>query len=466
MSKNWQLPRRTFLRGLGTVVALPLLESMLPVKAFGQTVSAAAKVAPKRMAYIYVPNGVSMGYWTPQTTGADYTLPYTLEPLAAHKQDITVITGLAQKNAFGLGDGGGDHARASSTYLTGVHPKKSASDIHTGISVDQVAANAIGNATRFPSIELTCDRGQEAGSCDSGYSCAYQFNISWRSASQPMNPEIEPKLAFERLFGGGTTSESKEAQARRDRYDTSVLDFVQDHVKKLESQVGATDRRKLDEYFTAIREVEVRIQKNGMTPPTVPDGAVGDLNADYSFERHIRLMCDIMTLAFQTDSTRVATFLISHDGGNRPYPFANVAQGHHHLSHHRNNPDSLSKLAMIDRFHTMQLAYFLDKLKSVKEGDGTLLDNSMIVYGGGISDGNAHSHDNLPTILAGKGGGTIAQGRHLTFAPNSYAVNNTDANPSDEYQPMANLQLSLLHRMGVNVDRFADSTGPLEAIAS
>jgi hypothetical protein len=440
---------------MGTVVALPMLEAMLPgTKLLGSTVagSAAATTAaafPKRLAFIYTPNGVNMAQWAPEKVGADYTLSPTLAPLAPHQADINILSGLAHKNAFGLGDGGGDHARASATYLTGCHPKKSASDIHAGISVDQVAANTIGDKTRLPSLELSCDRGQEAGSCDSGYSCAYQFNISWRSETQPMNPEIEPKQAFQRLFGGGTTKEALAAQAQRDHYDQSVLDLVQDQAKGLESKLGTTDRRKLDEYFTSIRDVEQRIKMNGIAPPIVPDGAMGDMNADYTFEREMRLMFDLMALSFQTDTTRVSTFIVSHDGGNRPYPFIGVAQGHHHISHHRNQPDALARLAIIDNWHVKQFAYFLDKLKSIKEGDGNLLDNSMIVYGAGISDGNSHSHDDLPTVLAGRAGGAITPGRHLQF----------------DGDHMTNLYVSLLNRMGVSTQRFGDSTGALEAIA-
>jgi Protein of unknown function (DUF1552) len=434
------LSRRAVLRGLGTAVALPLLESLAP---------AAPKPYAKRMAFVYVPNGINMEKWTPAATGADYVLSPTLEPLAAHQKDLLVVGGLAQKNAFGNGDGGGDHARASATYLTGVHPKKSASDVRTGISVDQFAANRIGDKTRLPSLELSCDRGQEAGSCDSGYSCAYQFNISWRSESEPMNPEIEPKLVFERLFGAGTEGESNEARRRRSQSDLSVLDFVMDQAKSIQSSIGLADKRKLDEYFTAVRDVERRISMNGAMPVAVPEGAVGDFNAEYSFERHVRLMFDLMTLAFQTDTTRVATFLIAHDGGNRPYPFAGVPQGHHHISHHRNQADALAKLAIIDRWHVSQFAYFLEKLKSVQEGEGRLLDNCMIVYGAGISDGNEHSHDNLPTILAGRAGGSISPGRHIRA----------------EGAPMTNLFLSMLDRMGAPAERFGDSTGRFEAIA-
>jgi hypothetical protein len=451
MSKNWQIPRRTFLRGMGTAIALPVLEAMIPpVRVLGETAGAATPPAlPKRMAFVYVPNGINMACWTPKGAGTDYELSPTLQPLAAHKADMTVISGLTHQKAFGNGDGGGDHARGTATYLTGCQAKKSASDIHIGVSVDQVAANAVGDQTRFASLELSCDRGQEAGSCDSGYSCAYQFNISWRSETQPMNPEIEPKEVFERLFRGGSIEESMEARARRERYDKSVLDFVLDRAKTLQSNLGTTDRRKLDEYLSAVRDVERRIQQNGKMPVNVSDSVLGDPNADYTFERHMRLMFDLQVLAFQTDTTRVSTFLVSHDGGNRPYPFAGVPQGHHHISHHRNQQESLDKLAKIDRWHTTQFAYFLERLKSVKEGEGTLLDNCMVIYGAGISDGNEHSHANLPTILAGRAGGTITQGRHLKV----------------DGVPMTNLYTAMLDRMGVHVDRFGDSTGKLTAIA-
>jgi hypothetical protein len=433
---------------MGTVIALPVLDAMLPT-AFAQSVGGAATAQPKRMAFVYLPNGMNMAKWKPIGEGADYQLSETMAPLAAHKADFNVISGLAQRKAFGNGDGGGDHARSSATFLTGCQAKKSASDIHIGISVDQVAANAIGDNTRFPSLELSCDRGQEAGSCDSGYSCAYQFNISWRSETQPMNPEIEPKAAFDRLFGGGASDESREARLRRESQNKSVLDFVLGQTKSLQRNLGTNDRQKLDEYLTAIRDVEKRIEQNGKMPPAVPEGAMGDMEGDYTFERHMRLMFDLMTLSFQTDSTRVATFLVSHDGGNRPYPFAGVPSGHHSMSHHGNNPEKLASLAKIDHWHVTQFAYFLEKMKSVKEGNGTLLDNSMIVFGAGISDPNQHLHDNLPIVVAGRGGGTITPGRHIKV---------------DE-TPMTNLYLSLLDRMGAPVERFGDSKGKFEAIA-
>ncbi len=450
MSKNWQIPRRTFLRGMGTVIALPVLDAMLPSgRALAATLGAGPADFPKRMAFVYLPNGMNMAKWAPEGVGADYKLSPTLEPLAAHKADFNVISGIVHQKAKANGDGGGGHARASATYLTGCQAKKSASDIHIGISVDQVAANAIGDQTRFPSLELSCDRGQEAGSCDSGYSCAYQFNISWRSETQPMNPEIEPKAAFDRLFSSGSAGESRESRLRREQQNKSVLDFVLDQTRGLQRDLGTNDRHKLDEYLTAIREVEKRIEQNGKMPPSVPDGAMGDMEGEYTFERHVRLMFDMMTLSFQTDSTRVASFLVSHDGGNRPYPFAGVPSGHHSMSHHGNNPEKLASLAKIDRWHVTQFAYFLDKLKSVKEGNGTLLDNCMITYGSGLSDPNQHLNDNLPTIVAGRGGGTITPGRHLKLTPT----------------PMTNLYTSLLNRAGVHAERFGDSTGRLEAIA-
>lgn len=473
---NWHIPRRTFLRGLGTAIALPALDAMLPATRFlGSAAAATATKAPTRMGFIYVPNGVNMAYWRPETAGTDYVLPKSLAALEEHRKDINIISGLANKNAFGLGDGGGDHARACASYLTAAHPKKTAgADLKAGISVDQVAAGKIGDLTRFPSLELSCDKGQEAGSCDSGYSCAYQFNISWRSATQPMNPEVEPQVVFDRLFGAGHEGESAEARTRRQAYDKSVLDFVQDHARSMQGKLGTNDRRKLDEYFTAIREVEKRIAKNGIAPPTIPDQNVPNFNAEYTFERHMRLMFDIMVLAFQTDSTRITTFLVGHDQSNRPYPFVNAPGGHHSTSHHRNSEESLGRLQRIDEFHVKQFAYLLERMKSVKEGEGTLLDNCMITYGSGISDGNRHNHDNLPVILAGRGGGTIKQGRHIVLDddPNvplaeRYTLQGAaTASQIGPRVPMANLYSSMLDRMDVPHASFGDSNGKLEEIAS
>jgi hypothetical protein len=451
MNKNWQIPRRKFLRGLGTIIALPMLDVMLPsMSAFAAAAGGTPQGFPKRLAFVYVPQGKNMEDWTPTAFGEDYELPMILQPLKDFQKDFTLLTGLAHEQANSMGDGGGDHARASATYLTGCHPKKTAgADIKAGISVDQIAAGKIGDQTRLPSLELSCDEGQRAGSCDSGYSCSYQFNLSWKSETQPVNPEVNPRAVFDRLFASNDQGESKAAQSRRALFDQSVLDFAMDDARQFQKNLGATDRRKLDEYLTAVREIELRVQRAEKFQGTVPDGVVAPEMFE-NYEQQIRLMFDMLALAFQTDSTRVSTFIMAHDGSNRPYPFIGVSDGHHDLSHHRGDLHKKALIAKINHFHTTQLAYFLQKLKSVKEGDGTLLDNCMIVYGSGISDGNQHLHENLPVLIAGRGGGSITPGRHLKV---------------EDKTPMTNLYLSLLDRMGAPAERVGDSTGKLEVIA-
>ena len=451
MNKNWQIPRRKFLRGLGTIIALPMLDAMLPsMSAFAQTVGNTSGGFPKRLAFVYVPQGKNMEDWTPKTFGENYDLPMILEPLKDHQKDFNLITGLALEQANSMGDGGGDHARASATYLTGCHPKKTAgADIKAGISVDQIAATKIGGQTRLPSLELSCDGGQRAGSCDSGYSCSYQFNLSWMSETQPANPEVNPRAVFDRLFASSNQGETQEAQARRKLLNKSVLDFALDDASRFQKNLGATDRRKLDEYLTAVREIELRVERAEKFHIAVPDG-VSAPEMFENYEQQVRLMFDMLALAFQTDSTRVSTFIMAHDGSNRPYPFIGVSDGHHDLSHHRGDEKKKALIAKINRFHTTQLAYFLQKLKSIKEGDGNLLDNSMIVYGSGISDGNKHLHENLPILVAGRGGGSITPGRHLQV---------------DDMTPVTNLYLSLLDRMGAPAERVGDSTGKLEIIS-
>lgn len=401
------------------------------------------------MAFVYVPNGVNMADWAPTAEGADFELPYILEPLKAHQGGLQVLSGLAHRTADPNGDGPGDHARASASFLTGVQARKTAAvDIRAGVSVDQVAAAQIGKLTRFPSLELSCDKGQQAGACDSGYSCAYQFNLAWKSPSTPLPPEVDPRLVFERLFAADPT-ETGENRARRKQSQQSILDFVLEDARQLRARLGTTDRRKLDEYMTSVREIEQRIEnaeKFAAANPSYqrPDG----IPADYA--QHVRLMFDIMALAFQTDSTRVATFIVAHDGSNRSYPAIGVGDGHHDLSHHGGNKEKKQKIARINQFHMQQFAWFLDRLKSVREGDRTLLDNCMIVYGSGISDGDAHAHYDLPVVLAGGGAGSLTPGRHVRY-------------PKDT--PMTNLYLSMLERMGVNEERFGDSTGKLSLLA-
>jgi hypothetical protein len=425
-----------------------VLDSLFPTRVFGAT-PAAAKF-PKRVAWVYVPNGANMADWTPAATGANYELPSILQPLAAHRNDFTVLTGLANRQGDDLGDGGGAHARASASFLTGVHPRKTAgADIKAGISADQIAANHIGDQTRLPSLELSCDGGQRAGSCDSGYSCVYQFNLSWKSETQPMNPEVDPRAAFERLFGNGDPAATLEASTRRSLYRKSVLDYVLDDARQLEKRLDAGDRRKLDEYLTAVRDLERRIARAADFPvPKTPAG-VNAPEMFETYEQHMNLMYDVMALAFQTDSTRIATFIVAHDGSNRPYPTIGIRDGHHDLSHHRDDEEKKKKLAQINRYHTTQFARFLDKLKSVKEGEGTLLDNCMIQYGSALSNGNKHTPEDLPILLAGRGGRTIAAGQHLRV---------------DDKTPMTNLYRSMLGTMGVPTEKIGDSTGKLDGI--
>jgi hypothetical protein len=436
------LPRRTFLRGLGTAVALPVLDAMLPASA---RAAAAATAAPTRVAWIYVPNGANMADWTPAATGPDYVLPSILEPLAAHRRDFSGVTGLANHPGDELGDGGGAHARASASFLTGVHPRKTAgSDIKAGISVDQIAANQIGDQTRLPSLELSCDGGQRAGSCDSGYSCAYQFNLSWKSETQPMNPEVDPRAAFERLFGNGDAAATLEAGARRALYRKSVLDYVLDDAHRLARTLGEADRRKLDEYLTAVRDLERRIERAATFGAAHAPAGVTAPEMFETYEQQMQLMYEVMALAFQTDTTRIATFIVAHDGSNRPYPTIGIREGHHDLSHHRNDEEKKKKLAQINRYHAAQFARFLDRLKATPEGDGNLLDHCTLLYGSALSNGDKHSPEDLPILVAGHGGGRLATGRHLRV---------------DDKTPMTNLYRSMLDTVGVRTEKIGDSTG-------
>ena len=447
--KSWQLPRRTFLKGLGTAIALPVLESMLPGVSMAAPESGTDPL-PKRLAFVYVPNGVNMEDWTPKAAGTDFELPMILEPLKAHQQDVLVLSGLAQDKGRPHGDGAGDHARASATFLTACKARKTpGADIKVGISVDQLAAQKIGELTRLPSLELGTDRARLAGNCDSGYSCAYSFNISWKAESTPMPPEVDPRQVFDRLFGNGNAGEMEEVRIKRDRYRKSILDFALEDARKLKSDLGYTDRRKLDEYLTAVRELEQRIERANTFAATLPDYS-RPTGVPKLYEAHLKLMFDLLVLAFQTDTTRISTFIMAHDGSNRQYPFIGVRDGHHDLSHHGGDEEKKAKIAKINRFHVSQFAYFVDRLKSIKEGEGTLLDRCMIVYGSGLGDGNRHNHDNLPVLVAGKGGGTIRSGRHLRF---------------DSETPMANLFLSMLDGVGAPVERIGDSTGLLRQLS-
>ncbi|HYR58605.1 MAG TPA: DUF1552 domain-containing protein [Chthoniobacteraceae bacterium] len=452
---NSQLTRRRFLRGLGIGIGLPFLESIAPLgKALAATASKAATThsgGPLRMAFLYVPNGVNVARWKPNGEGADYQLGETMAPLAGLKEHFQIFSGFEQRLGWSNGDGGGDHARANATILTGARPKKtSGSDIRLGISVDQLAAQYAAQQTRFASLELSCDGVRKSGACDSGYSCAYQFNVSWRSETAPVAPESNPRLVFERLFGSGKGEERQKSFALRNTREKSILDFVMEDARSLNRELGRNDQHKLDEYLTGVREIEQRIQKAerfGPLPDPHADSPAG-VPADY--QAHIRLMMDMLALAFQTDSTRVSTFMLAHDGSNRSFREIGVTDGHHNLSHHQNNPAILEKIGQIDLFYTQQLAYFLTKLRDTKERDGrSILDNSMIVYCGGLSDGNRHAHDNLPVVLAGRAGGVLTPGRHVNLGDKT---------------PMTNLYVRMLNIMGVPTDRFGDSTGILKTV--
>ncbi len=436
------LSRRTLLRGLGATIALPMLDAMRP--AFAAPTQSA--VAPMRLAFVYVPNGIIMKDWTPAALGKTFELSRILSPLEPVRDNVLVLTGLRQNNGFALGDGPGDHARAAASFLTGAHPKKtSGADIQAGVSVDQIAARHIGQGTKFASIELGLDDGRITGSCDSGYSCAYSNAISWRTPSTPMPPEVNPRAIFERLFGA--EPETPEARTRRERYENSILDFVSDATRQLSRQLGPTDRRKMDEYLSAIREIERRIQMaekdNGQIVPAMekPDGVPA------AFQDYARLMFDMMWIAFQTDLTRVSSFMLGREGSTRTYREIGIADAHHPLTHHRGNPEWIEKITQINAHHVEQFAYFLGKLKSTPDGDGTLLDHTAIVYGSGLSDGNKHDHADLPVLVAG---GRMGHG-HERYPKET---------------PMNNLHLTLLDRVGVKIESLGDSQGELDQLSA
>jgi len=436
------IDRRTVLKGFGATLALPFLESMMPSGVF----AASVPKSPIRTAFIFVPNGVNMDHWVP--VGTD--LPSTLKPLESLKNYINILSGLTQKNAFALGDGPGDHARSASAWLTGCHPRKtSGANIKAGISIDQLLAKELGNKTRFGSLELGCERGGLAGDCDSGYSCAYSNSISWRTESTPVAKEVNPRLVFERLFQSEDINETQESRAQRLAENKSILDFVMEDAKLLNKKLGTTDRMKLDEYMSGIREIERRISfvENESKSNNIQQFSNIDIPSDYG--EHIRLMGDLMVLAFQTDTTRVSTFMFANEGSNRSYKSIGVSDGHHEMSHHQKNPEKLEALRKINTFHVSQLAYILNKMESIKEGDKTLLDNSMVLYGAGICDGDRHNHDDLPLLLAGKAGGKISSGKHLKF---------------NNGTPMSNLFLSMSDKLGIPQENIGDSTGKLDQL--
>ena len=378
-------------------------------------------------------------------------MPAILQPLDGFRQELLVLSGLTQDGARAHGDGPGDHARSMASFLTGIHPKKTAGlGLKAGVSVDQVAAAHLGRGTKLPSIELGIDRGAQAGNCDSGYSCAYSSNISWRSESTPMAKEVDPRLAFERLFADQLRpGESAAARAKRVKYRRSVLDFVADDARALGNRLGRDDRHKVDEYLAAIRDLETRLTGGDTATHVDLAGVRKPTGIPRENRDHIRLMFDVLALAFQADATRVATFAFANEGSTKSYRFLGVPEGHHDLSHHGDDAEKQAKIARINVYHVEQFAYFLARLKGMREGAGTVLDQSLIVYGSGISDGDRHNHDDLPILVAGRGGGTLASGRHLAFPPNT---------------PLNNLYLTMLAKAGIPPSKLGDSTGFLTGL--
>ena len=439
------LPRRTFLKGLGAAVALPMLDAMTPAFA-----APAARGGQTRLAFVYVPNGVTLDQWTPALSGRAFEFSRILKPLEPFRDRTMVLTGLAQQNANQLGDGPGDHARAAACYLTGVHPRKTAgADIQNGVSVDQIAAAHLGAETRFPSLELGCDESRTVGNCDSGYSCAYTNSVSWRSPTSPMPPETNPRLAFERLFGGLDAGLDPETRARRRRQRRSILDLVADRTNALVSTLGPSDRRKMDEYLTSVREIERRIQVAEQDTREVTPEFEMPSGVPVSFGEYATLMYDIQAVAFQADLTRVATLMIGREGSLRTYPEIGVPDPHHPLTHHRNNPEWIEKITKVNTFHVDLFAAFVAKLHAMPDGDGTVLDHSILVYGSGISDGDKHTHEDLPILLVGGGGG-VQGGRHVIYESGT---------------PMTNLYLTVLDRIGVRQETIGDSTGRIEHLS-
>jgi hypothetical protein len=439
--------RRTMLRGLGTAISLPLLEAMLPKS---RAAAAAAQTPPLRMMFFMVPNGAHMPAWTPSTQGPGFALPATLEPLQKHRDYVSVFSGLTLDGARDHGDGAGDHARSGASFLTGAHPRKTdGADIKSSVSVDQVAAQAVGSKSRFASLELGIDGSAQAGNCDSGYSCAYSSNLAWRNESSPLAKENDPAAVFDRLFGNGdSASEGKNRAARIERRK-SVLDFVLDDAKALQTRLSTADKRKLDEYLYAVRDVEnrmthsdkLKVGEDGVPNIARPAGIPRD------WSEHCKLMMDMTALAIRSDATRILTFMFGNEGDNKGYPQIGVPEGHHELSHHGKSEEKQAKVQKINHFHMQHFAYLLDHFAGVEEAGSQLLDNCLILYGSGISDGDRHNHDDLPIMMVGKGGGRIKKPAHLQY-------------PKDT--PLCNLYLWMLNQVGVKADSFGDSTGVLK----
>lgn len=446
------MSRRTILKGLGVAMALPMLDAMAP-GSFGTTQALAAPGAsatPTRMAMVFAPNGVNYDHWLPKGQGKRYDFSPTLKPLEGVREHINIMTGLTLDKARANGDGPGDHARSSATFLTGAQARKtSGNDIRLGVSVDQFAAQQVGDKTRLPSLEIGMERGRSSGRCDSGYSCSYVSNVSWADEDSPVPKITNPIDVFERMFGKVDNVEAVAAKQDRLRRRASILDYVMHDTQRLERKLGKSDRNKIDEFQTSIREIERRVQlAKGGDDIEVPDTAP-PTEAPTKLSERIDLMYDMMLLAFRMDVTRISTFMLGNGGSNARFEELNILDGHHTLSHHRNNADMVAKIRQIDRYYVEGFAKFVKKMADTPDGRGTLLDHSMVLFGSGICDGNRHNHENLPIVMAGTANGSIDTGRLIAYKKET---------------PLCNLYVSMLDRMGADVAEFGDATGRLQML--
>jgi len=437
--------RRAFLRGTGALISLPLLDAMVPALT-AQTKTAAA--GTRRLGFVYIPHGAVMKEFTPAKIGRDYEMSTTLQPLTPLKEYVNVYSNLAHHQADSLGDGSADHARASATFLNGVHPKRTeGEDVRAGTTVDQLAVQKIGQETRYPSLEIaTEDMTALVGACDSGYSCTYMNTISWSSPTTPLPMEINPRVIFERMFGDGGTAEQRAMRMAEDR---SILDRIVQQVPGLQKELNTRDKSRMNDYLDNIREIERRLQvaeKSGGFAMQVPDAPVG---VPDNYQEHVKLMFDLMALAYQGDVTRVFSFMMAREVSQRSHGFVGVPEPHHSVSHHQDRAENIAKLVKIQTYYVSALADFLKKLKETPDGDGSLLDHSMILFGSCISNSNVHNHNPLPVLTAGNLGGKIKAGQHLKFA---------------EATPMANLLVNILHAVDIPQDSIGDSTGPLAGV--
>ncbi len=439
------LPRRTFLRGIGATLALPLLDSMVPALA-----AATAAQSPTRLSVVYVPNGMIMDQWTPAALGSHYQLTKIMEPLAPFRDDMLVLSGLAHNTGWALtGEGPGEHARAAATFLTGVHPKKTeGADLRAGTSIDQIVAREFRKHTQLASLEVALDSTDVVGTCDTGYSCAYSNTLCWSSPTTPVPMENKPRAVFERLFGDSDTTDPAQLRARMEK-DRSILDLVSQDVSRLLRRLGSRDRAKLTQYLDSIRDIERRIQIAEQQPARELPSVERPVGVPSTFTAHCKLMMDLQVLAYQTDMTRVITFMMGREQNTRVYNELGIKDAYHPLSHHQNEPAKIAQVLQIDILHSEMFAYFLEKMRSTPDGDGSLLDHSIIVYGSSLSDGNLHVHNDLPILLVGGGAGKLKGGRHVRY-------------PDDT--PTTNLFLTLLDKLEIPLENFGDSTGTLDLL--